>query len=317
MIEAANAPPMPAEPEENPGLAPSMPEVAGSTAGPEESSESFEEGVPGEGDPKGLLQRLLNWPQRTQEQLEGRWLEVNTEVEKLRGPFERTRLLVKVILLHVRYIFGYLTAGFLISAPLYFGSRETWLDPRVVKCLALGSICLVPFLLLLPLTRIEWERMRVPEFKLFELALTRWAAYVAGVYFLLSVQVDFAMRIGSVPAGLDFFFDSSIAWFTFVLMISAWLKIKAQVILFPDFYRLRPGQEDLVLHVPDIRAQGEASPEEVESPESVAEEPASTLESPTAGALVLEQGLLHGQATSEAVEAPRGVEDPVAGENNR
>ena len=111
--------------------------------------------------------RLTQWVETRRDKAEANWRFIDAELH-------RTRLLATVFLLHLRYTFGYLAFGFLVSAPIQLTTqRHEWGD-QVLKSLALGLGCVLPFLLLWPFTRIAWERMRVPEFKNLELALTRW-----------------------------------------------------------------------------------------------------------------------------------------------
>lgn len=210
-----------------------------------------------------LLQRLLRWPGRVREDLEERYEGMYHEVERLRmGPVARFLFFSKILLLHVRYIFGYLAAGFLVSAPLYLGTHKGWFEAESLKSifrsLVYGGLCALPFIALLPLTRIDWERMRLPEFKIFELALCRWAGYVALAYLIIAVNVD-AFRAEGEP--VYFWFDKNIAWINFMLMVSNWARIKIQTLIFPDFYSL-VDKEGLVLSnkTPHDRPDPEGKP---------------------------------------------------------
>jgi len=160
-------------------------------------------------------------------------------------------LIVKVFLLHVRYVFGYLAFGYLVSAPLQIGRlhEEGWLQ-GIATCLALGVVCLVPFLVLYPFTRIAWERMRIPEFKNLELALTGWAAIAAAIFVLATGFVRWPLRLEG--AALDLF-HPGVAWLCFGLMFFAWVRVKFHTVLFREFYTLRD-EDDLVLRVPERKS---------------------------------------------------------------
>tara|TARA_R110002072_G_scaffold113619_2_gene243300 strand:+ start:414 stop:1019 length:606 start_codon:yes stop_codon:yes gene_type:complete len=159
----------------------------------------------------------------------------------------RTRLVAKVFLLHVRYVFGYLAFGYLVSAPLQIGRlhEDGWLS-GIAVCLVLGFACLIPFLVLYPFTRIAWERMRIPEFKNLELALTGWAAIAAAVFVAAAGIVRWPLRLEG--AVLDVF-NPNVAWLCFGLMFFAWVRVKFHTVLFREFYTLRD-EDDLVLRVP-------------------------------------------------------------------
>src|SRR5947209_7960040 len=81
------------------------------------------------------------------------------------------------LLLHVRYVFGYLATGFLVSVPISLGSKAgyglTWGDAFKSAALSVGygAVLIVPFVGLIPFTRFDWKAMRVPEFQLFEKAV--------------------------------------------------------------------------------------------------------------------------------------------------
>ncbi len=136
---------------------------------------------------------------------------------------------------------GFLAGGFLISVPISIGSRVGYgvglgdaVRASAVSCLY-GVIFLVPFLGLIPLTRIDWREMRVPEFQLFELTVAKWAAAAAGLLFFLSL-------IGN-PTAQPGWIEPGVLWTVFVLMLLAWAKIKLQTLLFPEFYAPRKEEE--------------------------------------------------------------------------
>jgi len=202
----------------------------------EEESESGEASDSGEAKEPGFGA----WWKRRQRGVVRRWSAVGEELS-------RTRLVVKVFLLHVRYVFGYLAFGYLVSAPLQIGRlhEEGWLS-GIATCLALGVVCLIPFLVLYPFTRIAWERMRIPEFKNLELALTGWAAIAAAVFVAATGIVRWPL--GLEGAALDIF-NPNVAWLCFGLMFFAWVRVKFHTVLFREFYTLRD-DDDLVLRVP-------------------------------------------------------------------
>ena len=132
--------------------------------------------------------------------------------------------IAKRILLNVRYSFGYLAAGFLISAPLQlFGHTGATRD--IFISLVYGGACGLVFLALLPLSDIDWTSMRLPEFKRFELSVTRntWIG---------SVAVLVLSWFHSLP-GLDV----NTAWIVFVLSAFAYIKIKGHSLIFHEFYK--------------------------------------------------------------------------------
>src|SRR5258708_1524806 len=104
------------------------------------------------------------------------------------------------VLLHVRYVCGYLAAGFLVSVPISLGSRAAYGGMTVLEAVKAGGLSvlygvllLVPFFALIPFSRIDWKAMRVPEFQLFELSVTRTATIVAAVLFLLSLGIHLSL----------------------------------------------------------------------------------------------------------------------------
>lgn len=81
-------------------------------------------------------------------------------------------------LLHLRYVAGHLAAGFLVAVPAQLILRRE--DAYLVHSLAYGIVCLLAFLLLLPLSRFDWRSVTVPEFIHFERAVAFYAALLAG-----------------------------------------------------------------------------------------------------------------------------------------
>jgi hypothetical protein len=157
---------------------------------------------------------------------------ISQKVTRLAVAIDERKKRMGRLLLHVRYVFGYLAAGFLVSVPISLGSRiGAGLEAlEAVKEIALslvyGAVLYVPFFALLPFSNVDWKAMRVPEFQLFELAVTRTATVVAAVMLVLTVQA----RVFSKLA------EPRVVWTVFVLMIFSWARIKVQTFLFPEFY---------------------------------------------------------------------------------
>ncbi len=149
---------------------------------------------------------------------------------------ERTRVRATRALAHVRYVFGYLASGFLISVPIsaashFIGAGDARLGDAVVESfvsIAQGVLCLIPFFALVPVSRVDWKNMRVPEYQLFDLKVTRSAAIASGVLCLLSFQLHFFAR----------WIQPKVYWYVFVLTLFSWARVKALTLLFPEFYEL-------------------------------------------------------------------------------
>jgi hypothetical protein len=153
-------------------------------------------------------------------------------LKALRVALEHRRQRAMRFFLHVRYVFGYLAAGFLVSVPLSLGMKvgsglsvsEAFAEGGL--SIGYGLVLLVPFAGLWPFSRIDWKAMRVPEFQLFELAVTRTATFAALILCLLSIYLR----------GFTEHADPRLAWMVFMLMLVAWGRIKMQTRLFPEFY---------------------------------------------------------------------------------
>jgi hypothetical protein len=171
--------------------------------------------------------------------------------QRLRVAARRARAHAKIHLLHVRYVLGYLAAGFGVSAPVtlgyqvYYGQAAGEMFGLTGLSVLYGTLLLIPFFLLEPVTRVAWERMRVPEFRMFELTVSRWSMYASLALFVLSM-----LRIGAFAERMARWMPPGLFWTVFVLMGTAWAKIKAQVLIFPEFYADRGG--DRILHVPPV-----------------------------------------------------------------
>jgi len=192
---------------------------------------------------------LRGWWRARVARTEARWTRVA-------GGLHRTRLVTRVVLLYVRYTFGYLAAGFLISAPIQLGlNPEDWGEGRLLKCLLLGVVCLIPFGVLYPFSQVDWGRMRLPEFKNLELDLTRWATFLALAFLLLALVVypfrdaSSDPEAGPVLRTTLWVCDLKVAWLNTMLMAFGWVRVKLHTVLFRDFYTLKP-DDDLVLSFP-------------------------------------------------------------------
>ncbi|MEZ6185826.1 MAG: hypothetical protein R3F62_12550 [Planctomycetota bacterium] len=253
--------------------------------------------------PSGRLEpqprgRLGRWLRLKQYEAERRWADP-------REHFRHKRLLAKVVLLHVRYTCGYLATGFLISAPIQLGTQDHW--DSIGKSLVLGLICTLPFVVLWPFTRVDWERMRLPEFKNLELAQTRWAVYASGA-FLLVCGLARLWPDGS----LLWLFDVRIAWLSLLLMAFAWLRVKFHTLVFREFYTLKPDDDLVLSYRPPLRdTEPEPAPEPAApAPEALAEVP--VLEDPNAPTDDAPQDAAPLDPNAPAVEA-----DPEPAEGER
>jgi hypothetical protein len=141
-------------------------------------------------------------------------------------------------LAHVRYVFGYLASGFLVSVPIsaashVIGAGDALSSSVLVETgisIAQGALCLIPFFALVPVTKIDWKNMKVPEYQLFDMKVTRSAMIASGLLCLVSFQVRFFVK----------WIEPKVYWYVFVLMLFAWARLKAMVLLFPEFYRRDP-----------------------------------------------------------------------------
>ncbi len=131
------------------------------------------------------------------------------------------------VILVTRYTIGYLAAGFLVSGPLWLA-----VDMRfgpIVPSLTAGLILTALYYLLGPLSRHDWHKMLLPDFKLFELACTRNATIDAAD--LLVAAAIHRMATSAEESYL------TAAWIEFLLMITAYGRVKFDTWMFEDFYR--------------------------------------------------------------------------------
>lgn len=145
--------------------------------------------------------------------------------------------------IHARYSCGYLMTGFLVSAPIQL-SRGHEGDGAIFKSIILGLFCALPFVLLIPFTRVRWESMRLPEFKNLELGLTRWATITSVAFVALAYICRW---IAAEKSPMRWLFDPHIAWVNLGLMAFAWVRIQFDAWLFREFYTLHPDDDTLVL----------------------------------------------------------------------
>lgn len=210
-----------------PAASPASPDVATNATGPASAAP-----------PAGPLGGLKAWIRRRNDRTHERW---NALLEDHGARLARTRLLVTVILVHVRYTLGYLAVAFLVSAPIQL--RHAALE-QIVHSVVLGLACLALMAVLIPLTKVDWARMRLPEFKNLELGLTQWASLATVAFLLLSFVADFVWGENSLVGKLA---DRHVAWSAFTLMAFSWVRIRFDAWLFRDFYTLHPDDDTLVL----------------------------------------------------------------------
>jgi hypothetical protein len=170
---------------------------------------------------------------------------------------------VKLFLFHVRLTLGYLAVGFLVSAPIQLGFRGPVVS-AIFASILYGIACAVLFAVLIPFTRISWEEMRVPEFKLLEMAHCRNAAIFSLAFLVVCLVGPFA------------WLHWRIAWIVFVIMVLGWAKVKFQTFIFKEFYTLKP--EDRLLALPP-KTPGRKEPESTKAAALPAEGPGSDIPS--------------------------------------
>ncbi len=123
-----------------------------------------------------------------------------------------------------------------------------WALPLLLASIVLGLVFLAPALLLVPLTRVDWHLMRLPEFKVLERGLVRWSAALSlAVLFLVlggQVLLEDEKGLRSVIAWLC---DKHVAWINLSLMTYSLVRSEIDAWLFPEFYALRQDDPSLVL----------------------------------------------------------------------
>jgi hypothetical protein len=188
----------------------------------------------------GPITRFRTWLKARNDATQARWDEV------LRVPrVKRTRALAKVVAIHVRYVCGYLMTGFLVSAPISLVMRKEAAS-EILASIVLGGLFALPFVALIPFTKIDWAKMRLPEFKNLELGLIKWAT-IASAGFLAFTAIVHMVIWSKTTTPLEWLLDPHIAWVNLVLMSFAWLRFWFEHWMFRDFYRLHPEDDTLVL----------------------------------------------------------------------
>jgi hypothetical protein len=135
------------------------------------------------------------------------------------------------LLLNVQYTIGYVAAGFLVSVPIQllwtiYQSHSADKAPELWGSLVRGGVCLALYFVLWPILRYyDWGRMKLPEFKLFELSVTRNATLVSFGLLLLSLPYP---QVGT----------RQMLWLLFLLEAVAYVKIKAHTLIFREFYAI-------------------------------------------------------------------------------
>lgn len=190
--------------------------------------------------PPSPLARALAWLKARNDATQARWDDV-LAVPRVK----RTRLLAKVIAVHVRYVCGYLMTGFLVSAPISLGMRHEG-PSAILASILLGAIFALPFVALIPFTKIDWAKMRLPEFKNLELNLIKWATVASAAFLVLTWLVRGVVR-SPTTTPLEWLLDPHIAQLNLVLMAFAWLRFWFEHWMFRDFYTLHPEDDTLVL----------------------------------------------------------------------
>lgn len=201
--------------------------------------------------PGGPVSGLKAWVKHRNDRTQARW---DALVETHGHHLARKALLFKVALVHVRYTCAYLATAFLVSTPYQLiwqvfratsskGDGEPRAGP-IIHSLLVGLALLLIMAVLIPLTRIDWSKMRLPEFKVFELNLAWWALVVSAAYLALSIVADPIWGDDSVVGQLC---DRRVALPVFTLMAFSWVRGKFDAWLFKDFYTLHPDDDSLVL----------------------------------------------------------------------
>lgn len=219
----------------------------------------------------GPWARLRAWIDERNARTQARWSAALHAEHVLRW-----RLLVKVVAIHVRYTSGYLAAGCLVSAPLQLvfllfrdrsqpGQLMTRLH-ELLTAVLLGLLLLVLMAAMIPFTRIDWEKMRLPEFKNLELNLAWWSMVASAVYMVVAIPADFALQKGP-PLGV--LFDRRLGLLLFTFMLFSWIRARFDAWLFRDFYTLGPDDDSLILfRTGSAKRPGASPPPEAPPPAS-------------------------------------------------
>lgn len=167
--------------------------------------------------------------------------------DKLKHAAEKARVVAKLRLVRARYVMGTLGTALLVSVPIDVGYQilhgrfdPIWVEAAGVSVLY-GLLCFGVFGALVPVTRVEWRRMRVPEFQSFELRVSFSSMIVAAVLLILSL----AGKLAFVDPLVHALLPRRLFWTVFVLMAIAWAKLRVQTWLFPEFYKDEGGERVL------------------------------------------------------------------------
>lgn len=219
-----------------------------SSAAPSPSSPAS---VPPQPGPGGPVSGLKAWIKQRNDRTQARW---DALVETHGHHLARQRLLFKVALVHTRYTCAYLATAFLVSTPYQLiwqlfraTSGEQGREPRfgpILHSLIVGLALLVIMAVLIPATRIDWSKMRLPEFKVLELNLAWYALVVSAAYLALSIVAD---PIWGDDSAVGQLCDRRVALPVFTLMAFSWVRGKFDAWLFKDFYTLHPDDDSLIL----------------------------------------------------------------------
>lgn len=170
--------------------------------------------------------------------------------ERLWTAASRAKKRAQLRLLRVRYVLGYLAGSLLVSVPIDVGYQlasgrgtPTGIAAAGVS-IGYGLVCVVGFFVLRPLTQIPWERVRVPEFAVFEMHVAAFASAVSLLLLAVSLALGVVVHEGSL------WLPPRLFWTVFVLVGLAWVKLKVQTLLFPEFYADRGGEKILSLEDP-------------------------------------------------------------------
>jgi len=149
--------------------------------------------------------------------------------------------------LETRYTFGYLAAGFLVSTPLWILSDPGSDWSTVPYSLLYGIACLVVYFLFGPLAKADWKNLKLPEFKLFELSVTRWSCLLSFVFMLVLAihpRLRWQWRLGLLQ---------------FLVMLLPYLRIKLDTWLFKDFYEIEEKERRRVVRARERLKVAEAT----------------------------------------------------------
>ena len=141
-----------------------------------------------------------------------------------------------------------------MSTPIQLILSEEW-GRAIVTSIVYGAICAVIFVVLIPLTRINWVEMRLPDFKVWELSVTRNSTILSAVFLVLCY-------LFATP-----WLNRDAASLAFILMLVAYMKIKGHSFLFREFYNAAERARLLkIMDTPDDVQRPASKPEEEKAP---------------------------------------------------